>query len=393
MLRSALVWMGFLPDPGFSHATGREHSHSHAHGATDSHAHDHGHAHDGREHSPEHSPEHSHGHTHDCDRGEHHDRAKALGHVRLPGRGHSHGDDEDHGHTHGVIDPTIASTSRGIWAIKWSFIILMATTLMQIAVFYFSGSIALLADTVHNFGDASTAIPLWIAFLFARRAASRRFNYGLNRVEDIAGVAIVGLILFSALYAGYASIERLINPQPLAYLGYVAAAGVIGFLGNEAVAVFRIRVGRQISSAALIADGYHARVDGFTSLAVVLGALGVFAGFPLADPIIGLLITLAIFGIVWQSARAVFTRMLDGVEPEVLDEIEHTAGHVPGIVRVREAKARWLGHKLRAEVDIEVDPALPVGEADTLVAAFERELRDHLPALQAVHVRTRPAGA
>jgi cation diffusion facilitator family transporter len=366
--------MGFLPDPGFSHASGEGHAHSHGHGSKD--VHDHGHAHDGHAHSHDHA-----GHGH----GDH-------SHADPKPHGHSH-ELEDHGHTHGVIDPTIASTSRGIWAVKWSFIILMATTAMQIVVFYFSGSIALLADTVHNFGDASTAIPLWIAFLFARRAASRRFNYGLNRVEDIAGVAIVGLILFSALYAGYASIERLINPQPLAYLGYVAAAGVIGFLGNEAVAIFRIRVGRQINSAALIADGYHARVDGFTSLAVVLGAFGVWAGFPLADPVIGLLITLAIFGIVWQSARAVFTRMLDGVEPEVLDEIEHTAGHVPGIVRVREAKARWLGHRLRAEVDIEVDPALPVGEADTLVAAFERELHDHLPALQAVHVRTWPAGA
>jgi cation diffusion facilitator family transporter len=289
-----------------------------------------------------------------------------------------------------VIDPTIASTARGIWAIKWSFIILMATTAMQIVIFYFSGSIALLADTVHNFGDASTAIPLWIAFQFARRGASRRFTYGYNRVEDLAGVTIVGLILFSALYAGYASIERLINPQPLAFLGIVAAAGVVGFLGNEAVAIFRIRVGRQINSAALIADGYHARVDGFTSLAVVLGAIGVWAGFPLADPIIGIVITVTIFGIVWQSARAVFTRMLDGVEPEVLDEIEHAAGHIPGIHKVHAAKARWLGHKLRAEVDIEVDPALPVKEADTLVAAFERELHNHLPALQGVHVRTRP---
>ncbi len=288
-----------------------------------------------------------------------------------------------------MIDPTIASTARGIWAVKWAFIILMATTIIQIVIVYFSGSVALLADTVHNFGDASTAIPLWIAFLFARRAASRRFNYGFYRVEDIAGIAIVGLILFSALYAGYASIERLINPQPLAFLGTVAAAGIIGFLGNEAVAIFRIRVGRQINSAALIADGYHARVDGFTSLAVVLGAIGVWLGFPLADPIIGLLITVMIFGIVWQSAPAVFTRMLDGVEPEILDEIEHTAGHVPGIIGVHDAKARWLGHKLRAEVDLEVDPTLPVANADSLAAKFEHELHHHLPALQAVHVKMR----
>ena len=292
-----------------------------------------------------------------------------------------------------MIDPTIASSERGIWAIKWAFVILMATTVIQIVIVYLSGSVALLADTVHNFGDASTAIPLWIAFAFARRAASRTFTYGFNRVEDLAGVTIVGLILFSALYAGYASIERLINPQPLAFLGTVAAAGIIGFLGNEAVAIFRIRVGRQINSAALIADGYHARVDGFTSLAVVLGALGVWLGFPLADPLIGLVITIVILGIVWQSGRAVFTRMLDGVEPGILDEIAHTAGHVPGILKVHNVKARWLGHMLRAEVDVEVDAVLPVGEADMLIAAFEHELHDHLPALQAIHVRTRATSA
>ena len=251
--------------------------------------------------------------------------------------------------------------------------------------------VALLADTIHNFGDASTAIPLGIAFLFARKAATRTFNYGLNRVEDLAGVVIVGLILFSAVYAGYVSIERLFNPQPIEMIGVLVAAGVIGFLGNEAVAVFRIRVGRQINSAALIADGYHARVDGFGSLAVVLGALGVWLGFPLADPIVGLIITAMIFGIVWQSARAVFTRMLDGVEPGIADEIKHTAEHVPGIVDVLDVKARWLGHKLRADVDIAMDPDLPVAVADRIASHYERELKNHLPALTAVQIRTRAA--
>jgi cation diffusion facilitator family transporter len=312
------------------------------------------------------------------------------GHHHGHGHGHSHGEG-DHGHTHGVIDPSIASTERGIWAIKWSFVILMATTIAQLAVVILTGSVALLADTVHNFGDAATAIPLWIAFMFARRAASRTFNYGLNRVEDLAGVAIVGLILFSAIYAGYSSIDRLIHPEPIDYLGVLAIAGVIGFLGNEAVAVFRIRVGKQINSAALIADGYHARVDGFGSLAVVLGAIGVWLGFPLADPIIGLVITAMIFGIVWQSARAVFTRMLDGVEPEVADEISHVAEHVPGIVRVDDVKARWLGHRLRADIVLTVDGQLPVATADEIVTAFESELHGHLPMLHGVQIRVRPA--
>src|SRR6185437_1565145 len=181
---------------------------------------------------------------------------------------------------------------------------------------------------------ATTAIPLWIAFALVRRKPTATFNYGLGRVEDLAGMLIVIIILFSAIVAAYEAIDRLIHPQLITQLLAVAVAGVIGFIGNEAVAVFRIRVGRAMNSAALIADSYHARTDGLTSLAVVLGALGVWAGFPLADPIVGLLITIAIFGVVWQSARAVITRSLDGIDPGLLDEIRHAAEHVPGIAKV-----------------------------------------------------------
>lgn len=334
MFNSIMIWMGFRPDPAFAHLSG--------------------------------------GHGH----------------------GHGHGDGEDgHGHTHGVIDATIATTTEGIWALKWSFVILMATTIAQLIVVYYTGSIALFADTVHNFGDAATAIPLWIAFLFARRAASKTFNYGLYRVEDLAGATIVGLILVSAIVAGYTSIDRLINPQEIQYVSAVALAGIIGFLGNEAVAVFRIRVGRRINSAALVADGYHARVDGFGSLAVMAGAIGVWLGFPLADPLVGLLITVMIFGIVWQSARAVFRRMLDGVEPEVIDTVKEAAEHVPGIIGVTDVKARWTGHKLRTEIDIVMDPDLPISMAEEVSANYERELRDHIPPLNGVHIRVRPVGA
>src|SRR5437773_268026 len=255
----------------------------------------------------------------------------------LAGHGHDRSDG-GHGHTHGVIDPTIATTMRGIWAIKWSFVVLAITSALQLVIVFFSGSVALLADTIHNVGDAATAIPLWIAFMLARRKPSKTFTYGLGRVEDLAGILIVLIILFSAIVAGYEAIARLINPQPIAFLGWVAAAGIIGFIGNEAVAVFRIRAGREINSAALIADGYHARTDGFTSLSVVVGAIGVWLGFPLADPIVGLLITIAIFAIVWQSSKAVLTRMLDGVEPGIVDEIHHAAEHVPCIERVHEVQ-------------------------------------------------------
>lgn len=307
--------------------------------------------------------------------------------------GHSHGDEGGHGHTHGVIDPSIASSARGIWAIKWSFVILAITAALQLVVVFTSGSVALLADTIHNIGDAATAIPLWIAFTLVRRKPTRTFNYGLGRVEDFAGMLIVLIILFSAIVAGYEAIDRLMNPQPITQLLAVAVAGVIGFIGNEAVAVFRIKVGREMNSAALIADGYHARTDGLTSLAVVLGAFGVWMGFPLADPIVGLLITLAIFGIVWQSARAVITRSLDGVEPETAEEVRHAAEHVKGIESVVGVKARWLGHKLHADVTIAVDPTKTVAEANALVAALRNELNAHLPALATATIQLDSAGA
>ncbi|MER8476461.1 cation diffusion facilitator family transporter [Mesorhizobium sp. M1163] len=304
------------------------------------------------------------------------------------GHGHDHGDgDGGHGHTHGVIDPTIATTTRGIWAIKWSFVVLAVTAALQLVVVFLSGSVALLADTIHNIGDAVTAVPLWIAFMLVRRKPSKAFTYGLGRVEDLAGIVIVLIILFSAIVAGYEAIDRLINPRPIAFLGWVAIAGLIGFIGNEAVAVFRIRVGREINSAALIADGYHARTDGFTSLAVVLGAIGVWLGFPLADPIIGLLITAAIFAIVWQSSKAVLTRMLDGVEPAIVDEIHHAAEHVSGIEHVHSVQARWIGHRLHADVAISVPEMATAKDVLGVTEALKEELFAHLPALAEANVR------
>jgi cation diffusion facilitator family transporter len=262
----------------------------------------------------------------------------------------------------------------------------MITAVFQVFVVALSGSVALLADTIHNFGDAVTAVPLWIAFLFARRKPSARFPYGLGKVEDIAGAVIVLIILFSAVVAAYESVIRFIHPQPIQFLGGVVVASIVGFIGNEAVALFRIRVGREINSVALIADGYHARVDGWTSLAVLGGAVGVWLGFPLADPLIGLGISIAIFGIVWQSARAVTIRALDGIEPDTIHEIEHAVQRVNGIERVVEIKARWLGHKLRAEVGISLAPAMSVEEASGVIQQVRQELHEHMPHLAGVVV-------
>ena len=305
---------------------------------------------------------------------------------------HSHNDHghTHHDHTHGTIDPGLLTTERGIWAVKWSLIGLGATALFQVVIVFFSGSVALLADTIHNVADAATAIPLWIAFTLARQQPSRRFTYGYGRVEDVAGVMIVLTILFSTVVAGYESINRLLHPQSVEHLWAVAVASVIGFAGNELVAIFRIRVGKQINSAALVADGYHSRVDGLTSLGVLFSAVGVWLGYPLTDPIIGLVITVAILPIVWQSGKAVFTRLLDGVDPEVTDEITHAINHAEGVREVTEVRLRWSGHRLHAEVNLAVSPKLSVAEGHAIAVEARHQLIHSLPYLSNINVHIDP---
>ncbi len=329
--------------------------HTHGHGA-------HGHAH--------------HGHPHDHD---HHHGGGLLGWLRGM-FGHSH-DIADQ------VDSVMESSTKGIRALKISLVGLGITAILQVFVVLYSGSVALLADTIHNFADAATSIPLWIAFALAQRGANRRFTYGYGKAEDVAGVIIVGVIFFSACVAGYETVLKFIHPEPMEHLGWVAAAALIGFIGNEAVAVYRIRVGQQIGSAALVADGQHSRVDGFTSLSVLIGVIGTWLGFPLADPIVGIGITLAILFIVKDAARAVWNRLIDGIEPEILDDIAHAPSHIAGVQAVRNVRARWIGHKVYSDVAIAVDPDLPVHVADTIARAVERSLRAHVRPLGEVVVR------
>jgi cation diffusion facilitator family transporter len=300
---------------------------------------------------------------------------------------HEHG---SHGHTHGDVDPSLLSNERGLWAVKWSLVGLFITAALQLVVVFLSHSVALLADTIHNFGDAATGVPLAVAFLFANRPPNERFQYGYGRVEDLAGLAVVLTILASAVVAGFEAVHRLVDPHTVTHLPAIAVASIIGFLGNEVVAVFRIRVGKEIGSAALIADGYHARTDGWTSLAVLVGAAGVYLGYPVADPVIGLVITVAILGIVWQSAKTVLLRMLDGVEPEVLHEARHAVHHVPGVLGTTEVRARWIGHRLRVEANVSVEPTLTVAEGHQIAKEVERELRKHLTFLSGVIVHVDP---
>ena len=302
----------------------------------------------------------------------------------MSNRGHGHG------HSHAQPDAAMWKSDRGIWAVKISFVALMVTAVVQAVVVVFTGSVALLADTIHNVGDAMTALPLAIAFYLGRRPPSRRFTYGLTRSEDIAGMLIITVILFSAIVAGYESIDRLINPRDPSFLGIVALAGVVGFVGNEAVAVFRIRIGREIGSAALIADGKHARIDGLTSLAVVLGAAGVALGFRLADPIVGLLITVAIRRIVVHTARDVGLRALDAIEPETVDQIRDIAALTEGVVAVGEVRARWVGHDVQAEINVAVASGVTVVEGHETAKLVRKKLIEEIPHLNAVIVHVDP---
>ncbi|AET64051.1 cation diffusion facilitator family transporter [Methanothrix harundinacea] len=298
-----------------------------------------------------------------------------------------------HLHAHGAADPALLAAERGILAVKVSFIALLATALVQVAIVLLSGSVALLADTVHNLGDAATAIPLWLAFRLGQRPPTDRFTYGYGRAEDLAGLAIVLVIVVSALFTGYEAAMRLFNPRPVGHLEAVILASLIGFAGNEAVALYRMRVGREINSAALVADGLHARADGLTSLAVLFGAFGVMAGHPRADPLVGLLIAGVILQIGWKSGRVVLTRLLDGVDPEVAIEVREAAAGAPGVEEVAEVRVRWLGMRLHAEINVVVDPDMTVERGHQVAEEVGHQLHHALPYVSRATVHVDPPRA
>lgn len=314
----------------------------------------------------------------------------SAGHAHSRGEDHHHGGPGHH-HDHGGVDAAILRSREAMRTLALSLIVLGVTAVFQIVIVVLSGSVALLADSVHNAGDALTAVPLAIAFVLLRRPPTKRLTYGWGRAEDFAGLAVVLIILFSAVYAAYESIDRLINPSAPDYLMATAIAGVVGFLGNEWVAVYRIRSGRRIGSAALVADGYHARIDGFTSLAVVLGVAGVALGFELADPLVGLGISLAIFRIVWQSIRAIGLRAMDGVEESAVESIGARARAVPGVLEVTDVRARWLGHGIRAEVTVGLGADTTVGEAHEIAESIRHAVTDEVEHVTDVVVQMEPS--
>ena len=325
-------------------------------------------------------------HQHHHDHGHHdHDHPKGIrGLLTQIFAPHSH-DAAD------SVDTALETSAVGIRAVKISLIGLGATAVVQLVVAIVSGSIALAADTIHNFSDALTAVPLWIAFAVGRRPATRRYTYGFGRAEDLAGIFVIGMISLSAIIAGYEAIRRLIHPVPIEHVGWVAAAGLIGFLGNEVVAVYRIRIGRRIGSAALVADGLHARTDGFTSLAVLFGAGGVALGYPLADPIVGLIITVAILAVLRTAVRDIFHRLMDAVDPNLIDTAEASLAARPGVRDVRSIRMRWIGHRLHADAELDIDPNTSLEAAHRIAHDAEHQLTHAVPKLNSALVHAYPA--
>jgi cation diffusion facilitator family transporter len=288
------------------------------------------------------------------------------------------------------LDDALIVSKAGTRALAISLSGLLVTAVLQVIVFAISDSVGLLADTIHNFADALTALPIGLAFVVARRVPTKRYTYGFGRAEDLAGLAVVFVIAASAALAAWEGIDRLVHPHHVGHLGWVAAAGVIGFLGNELAARYRIRVGKQIGSAALVADGFHARTDGFTSLAVVVGAGGVAVGWRLADPIVGLAITLAILGVLRGATRDIYRRLMDAVDPSLVEQVEREAGEVAGVERVDGVRVRWIGHELRAELNVTVGRDLRVFEAHEIAEAVRHALLHHVRRLADATVHTDP---
>lgn len=337
-----------------------------------------------------------------------HDRSHGYDHDHDHLHEHDHDRDHSHGtglwgaistifHFHGHSEQQRASapalaTEEGIRTIWWALGALGLTTVIQVVIVAMSGSVALLADTVHNLGDALNSIPLLLAFYLARRAATRRYTYGFGKAEDVAGIFIVLSIAFSAGYIFWESFQKFMNPTPLQNLGWIAAASVVGFLGNEAVALLQIRVGRKIGSDAMVVDGLHARTDGLTSLAVMIAVIGSWLGYPIIDPIVGMLIGITILFITRDAMKTMWYRLMDAIDPALVDRVESLATRVAGVQHVHDVRVRWLGHQMQAELHIVVDEDLSTRESHAIAEVVRHELRHDQPRLTMVNVHVDPCG-
>jgi cation diffusion facilitator family transporter len=349
----------------------------------------------GHGHGQDHHDEHGHGH--DVEHGSGVEHGSDVEHGRAPWAQVRHGLSELLGaHSHDAadqVDESLETNVDGRRALLISLLILAATAAVQAVIVVLSGSVALLGDTLHNVADAMTAVPLLIAFRLATRSPTKRYTYGYGRAEDLGGLFVVAMITLSSVLAAAEAVDRLLNPRQVSALWAVAVAALVGFAGNEVVARYRILVGRRIGSAALVADGLHARTDGFTSLAVLFGAAGVALGWQQADPVVGLVITVAILGVLRGAVRQVGARLMDAVDPALVDQATAVVADVPGVLQVRELRIRWIGHTLRAEVDATVDSGLSLLQAHDLAHRAEQQLLGRVHRLTAATVHTSPDGA
>jgi cation diffusion facilitator family transporter len=339
------------------------------------------HAHDPSA-GPSHEHEHGHGHEHGHEHG--HSGSGPATWLRHLLRPHSHQAADQ-------VDEVMEASAEGMRVLWISLGVLGLTAVIQLVVTVLSGSVALLGDTLHNAADALTALPLGVAFVAGRRPPTRRYTYGFGRAEDLAGIVIVAIIAASSALAAYEAVARLAHPHRVTDLIAVAAAALAGFAGNEVTARYRIRTGRKIGSAALVADGLHARTDGFTSLAVLLGAGGVALGWDWADPAIGLLITVAILAVLRQAAREIYRRLMDAVDPALVDQAETTLRATPGVLDARQVRLRWIGHQIRAECEIVVDPGITAAQAHEVTVSAEHALLHAIPRLSGALVHADPA--
>lgn len=317
-----------------------------------------------------------------------HDHSKETegGWFRKTGHRVGHTLHHDHGHQPNV--ELLRSGAKGIRATKISLLGLGITAAVQAIIFWFSGSVALLSDTIHNVTDALTAIPLWIAFAVGMKPPTRRYTYGFNRAEDGAGLIIVLAIGATAAFVIWESVERLFEPRLIDHIPWVIAAGIIGALGNELVARYRIRVGRQINSQALIADGQHARTDAYTSLAVVAAGFGAVFGVEWVDPVAGLVVAVAILWLLMKTGREMIRRLLDAVDPELVDEARSTIEDVPGVISLAGLQVRWHGHQLQIAASVCVDPNLSVKEGHHIAHEVEHGLHHSFdsPVVAIIHI-------
>lgn len=334
-----------------------------------------------QEHAHDDHSEHIHGHTGKDEQNEHDE------HAHHQAGEHEH---DGHGHEHGRIDADLYGDQAGLRAVQISTAGMLLISLIQLLIALIGGSAGLFADALHNLGDVLTTVALWIAFVVSRRAANRRYTYGYYRAEDLAGIFIVLIIIASAAAGAIESILKLSSGSPPTQIYLSMAAAAIGCIGNEVLAQYKIAVGKRINSVPLVADGQHSRIDGLTSLAALIGLIGVRLGFPLADPIAGLLITLVILSVVYSTSRSVLQRLLDGVDPHIVPAIIETASSVEGVAATNEVRARWIGHTLHITLNIEVNPQLTLLQAHEIAEQVRHRLFHEIQGVSEVIIHTDP---